>query len=59
MTWLTASFMHYLGSTVMRDFDKEKGRIAWNSASKYYASNVKTFIVDKFRTEERISVFRD
>jgi hypothetical protein len=43
----------------MRDFDKEKGRIAWNSASKYYASNVKTFIVDKFRTDERISVFRE
>ena len=46
---MIASFMHHLGSTA---------KLQWNSASKY-ASNVKTFLVDKFRTEERISVLRD
>ncbi|KAL7555463.1 hypothetical protein ACA910_020196 [Epithemia clementina (nom. ined.)] len=55
---MISSFMHCLGSTAMRDFDDAKGMIKWNSASKY-ASNVKTFLVDKFRTEERISVLRD
>jgi hypothetical protein len=55
---MISSCMHYLGSAAMREFDKAKGIIKWNSASKY-ASNAMMFLVDKFRTEDQIPVLRD
>ncbi|CAB9530201.1 hypothetical protein SEMRO_2786_G337030.1 [Seminavis robusta] len=55
---MIASFLHYLGSTAKRNFDDSNDGLSYQTATQY-ASAVKQFVVNQFRLEDRISVFRD
>lgn len=53
-----ASFLSYLGTAAKQNFDDKNDGLSYQTATQY-ASAVKQFVVNKFRTLDRISVFRD